>query len=130
MGNAVLRRERNLAKDLAKLAFSNPAKFKQEWAKLLQGWSFEVMRRSRALRSDNFSGYPALPIFAVLKKAERILSLCGDEAQRLVGTETRELLNHECCKGFARAVNHRLYWLVNADSNYQLMKAGTHKPPR
>jgi hypothetical protein len=130
MSNANERRESKLSKRLAQLARTNPFQFKQEWRKLLDAWSAEAYRRGNLLRKENAEKSSALPVYGVLDKAKRLLDLCGEDAKQLVGAVTRDLLEHDCGKAFAQAVEPHLYWLVNADRNYHLMKAGTHRPPR
>lgn len=128
MSKATQRREEKLAKELRALAVSNPTHLKFTWKKLLEGWSLEAIRRGRLLQQDNLESYP-LPVFDVLRKAERLLALCGPAVERLVGNKTRELLSHDCSKAFALAAEPHLYWLSNAAHNEQLMKLG-YKLPR
>lgn len=126
--NATQRREEKLAKELRALAMSSPTHLKCTWEKLLEGWSLEAIRRGRLLQQDNLESYP-LPVFDILRKAERLLALCGPKVDLLVGAKTRELLSHDCSKAFALAVEPHLYWLGNTADNEKLMKLG-YKPPR
>lgn len=126
--NATQRREEKLAKELRALAVSNPTHLKSTWKNLLEGWSLEAIRRGRLLQQDSQKIHH-LPVFDVLRKAERLLTLCGQEVEKLVGSKTRELLTHDCGKAFAIAAEPHLYWLSNAAHNEQLMKLN-YKPPR
>jgi hypothetical protein len=108
--NATQRREEKLARELRALAVSSPKHLKFTWEKLLEGWSLEAIRRGRLHQQDNLKSH-ALPVFDVLSKAERLLALCGQEVERLVGTKTRELLSHDCSKAFALAVDPNMYHL-------------------
>lgn len=126
--NATQRREEKLAKELRALAVSNPTHLKFTWKNLLEGWSLEAIRRGRVLQQDSLESH-SLPVFDVLRKAERLLALCGPEVERLVGNKTRELLTHDCSKAFALAVEPHLYWLSNTADNEKLMRLG-YKPPR
>lgn len=114
MSNATNRREKKLAIELQKLAVSNPARFKLEWETMLCYWTMEAIRRGRLLQKEPASGVSLslkLPVFGVLKKAERLLALCGTEAERLVGSRTRDLLSNDCAKAVALAVDKNLYHL-------------------
>jgi len=130
MSKATQRRERRLAQHLRHLAVSNPLQFKQEWRNLLDRWSLEAFHRGRRLRDELVSEGTQLPVFGVLRKAKRLLALCGEEAERLVGPATREFLEQDCGKAFSVAVAPHMYWLVNTARNAELMHAGTHRPPR
>jgi hypothetical protein len=113
--SATQRREEKLAKELLDLAISNPARFKHEWETMLCFWSMEAIRRGRILQKEPVSensSCPQLPVFDILKKAERLLAMCGSEAEQLVGAKTRELLNHDCGKSFSKAVDQRMYQLT------------------
>jgi hypothetical protein len=122
------RRERKLARYLAELARQNPDQFKREWRTLLDAWSLEAYRRSSQLRQA--SGSAPLPVYGVLRKALRLLELCGRDARHLVGSATRHFLEHDCGRAFARAFGREFYALINTERNYELMKSGTHRPPR
>ncbi len=114
MSKATQRRESKLAKDLRQLAISNPERFKLEWETMLRYWTLEAIRRGKLLREEHApeqTESPQLPVFGVLKKAERLLALCGSEAKQLVGARTRELLNHDCGKAFALAADPNMYHL-------------------
>lgn len=114
MSKATQRREKKLAQDLRNLAVINPARFVHEWDTMLRYWTLEAIRRGQLLQQEPASGdtaSPQLPVFGVLKKAERLLALCGPEAEQLVGARTRELLNHDCGKAFALAVDPNMYHL-------------------
>jgi hypothetical protein len=130
MSKATQRRERSLSKHLGQLACSNPTQFKKEWRKLLDAWSAEAFRRGNRLRDEEVAETGQLPVYGVLVKASRLLALCGEEADRLVGAATREFLEHDCGKAFSQAVEPHLYWLTNSARNCELMRAGTHRPPR
>lgn len=129
MNNATQRRERKLAEDLRNIATSNPERFKHEWRLMLDRWSTEAIRRGQMLRQGHAAARN-LPVFDVLKKAKRVLALCGPDAERLVGAMTRELLSHDCSKAFAQGVEPGMYRLGNTGSGCDLIKNGTHKPPR
>ena len=121
MSKAIPRRERRLIEDLRQLITSKPTQFVRVWNLYLNGWCRDASARGRALKEGAaITAKPA--VFAILHKAERLLSALGDEAQRLVGRRTREFLTHECCKAVAGATDHRLYALTH-DSVYQVMQA-------
>lgn len=130
MGNATQRREKREAARLRELAGQNPERFLMEWQSRIEGWVMEINGRARAAADENVPPGECLPIFDILAKAERLLGLCGERAQQLVGDETRRVVENECCKAVARLTDPRLYRLTNNESNYRLMKAGTHRPPR
>lgn len=114
MSNATYRREKKLAFELQKMAVKDPARFKLEWETMLCYWTMEAIRRGRLLQQEPASGNTNsqnLPVFGVLKKAERLLALCGSEAERLVGVRTRDLLSNDCAKAVALAVDKNLYRL-------------------
>lgn len=129
MSNATQRRERKLAQELRNLATSNPERFKQEWKLMLDRWSTEAVRRGQMQRNGH-SATRLLPVFDVLKKAQRVLTLCGPDAERLVGAMTSELLSHDCSKAFAHGVEPGMYRLGNTASDCELIRIGTHRPPR
>ena len=129
--NATQRREEKLAKELHSLAVGNPAHLKVTWGKLLNCWVLEAIRRGQrrqqepdsalkvaALRGEKFdpnSLDPERHVYGILEKAERLLARCsnqfGPEVEHLVGAETRELLNHNCAKAVALAVDPNMYHL-------------------
>jgi hypothetical protein len=111
---ATQRRENKIANDLRQLAISNPARFQSEWETMLHYWTLEAIRRGKKLQQDpapEQTNVPQLPVFDILKKAERLLALCGPEGERLVGTKTRDLLSHDCGKAVALAVDPNMYRL-------------------
>jgi hypothetical protein len=136
MGNATQRREKREAARLRELAGQNPERFLMEWQSRIEGWVMEINGRARAAADENVPLGECLPIFDILAKAERLLGLCGESAPqqlgflKLVRDDTRRALENECCKAVARLTDPRLYRLTNNESNYRLMKAGTHRPPR
>lgn len=129
MSTATHRRERKLAHELRNIATSNPERFKYEWRLLLDRWSAEAVRRGHLLRAGHEDARH-LPVFDMLKKALRVLALCGEEAELLVGVTTRELLSHDCANAFARGVEPGMYRLGNTANGCDLVRAGTHRPPR
>jgi len=130
MSKATERRERRLSERLAQLAHTNPYGFKKQWQQLLATWSAEAYRRGNCLCRDEVAASPQLPVFGVLEKAKRLLALCGEEAERLVGAVTRDFIKHDCAKAFAMAVDPQMYWLSKADRNHPLMRFWTHRAPR
>jgi hypothetical protein len=129
MSNATQRRERKLAQDLRELATNNPERFKHEWRLMLDRWSLEAIRRGQ-LQRNGHEAARHLPVFDILAKAKRVIAMCGEDAERLVGATTRELLSHDCSKAFALGVEPGMYKLGNTGSGCDLIKNGTHKPPR
>lgn len=84
-----------------------------EWDKLTKGWISEIDRRSKNLRegnkfhnSDN-NDAAVCPgekqIFEILQIVDALLEACGDEAIKLVGAETRQLLIKECFRAASTA---------------------------
>lgn len=130
MGKATQRREKREAVRLQELAEQNPERFLKEWRTRIEHWVTEIQLRARAERDENVLPSERLRIFGVLEKAERLLDRCGDQARRLIGTETRRVLQNECCKAVAALTDRHLYRLSNNESNYALMKSGSHKPHR
>ena len=134
--DATLRRERKLAKELAPLAISNPSLFKSKWERMLCLWTLEAARRGCLLHGGRRDDRKAssenteLLVFDVLKKAERLLDLCGPEAVLLVGARTRELLSNDCAKAIALAVDTNMYQMGNTANNCRLAGMGTYKKPR
>lgn len=127
---ATPRREEKLVKKLHSLAVSNPVHLKATWGRLLNCWILEAIRRGQklqqehdpaqkkaVLRGEKFdpeSLDPERHVYGILEKAERLLALCsklGPEVERLVGAETRDLLNHNCAKAIALAVDPNMYHL-------------------
>jgi hypothetical protein len=130
MGKATQRREKREAVRLQELAEQHPEQFLKEWQFRIEGWATEIKARARAAANENVLPSECLPIFDVLTKAERLLDLCGERARRLIGAETRRIIENECCKAIALLTDLRLYRLNNNVSNYGLMKSGSHRPPR
>lgn len=113
MSRNTRRREKYEAEKLRQMAERNPAQFRAMWQRRLYAWALEAIRRG-VEAADEESTTPAeerLPVFGVLEKAERLLALCGEDARRLVGCETREVLENECCKVIARIGEAHLYRL-------------------
>lgn len=104
------RREAKLARELRALAVTSPNHLKFTWEKMLEAWSLEAFRRGRLTQLDNATS-EVLPVFDVLCKAERLLTLCGHKVERLVGQRTRQLLSYDCSKAFALAVDPNMYHL-------------------
>lgn len=129
MSRNTQRREKYEAERLQQLATEHPEQFKREWERKLQAWALEACARGMAATDESTPAEDRLPIFGVLEKAERLLSLCGDTARRLVGGETRVVLENECCRIFTWVAGIQTYKLGNAESNYRLMKSG-YRPPR
>lgn len=126
MSKTTYRRERKLADTLRKLAEGNPARFREEWDRLLICWCEEARRRGNLLRRE--AGDTREVVFGALAKAERVLAMTGPKAERLVGAKARELLAHDCARAFAHAVEPSLYRPGNSAHNELLMKLGTHTP--
>lgn len=125
--SAAERRESRFAQKMRSLAASNPEHFKVEWRRMLEQWSMEAIRRGQLLRQGHADARH-LPVFDVLKKAQRVLALCGSEADCLVGPMTRELLSHDCSMAFAHGVEPGMYRLGNTANNCDLAKMNTYKP--
>ena len=126
MGKATQRRERRLAAELQTLSRSNPRHFHRVWRTHLNGWCAEIAERGRAVRHgyvlERGRGPATLTdVYAVLAKAERILRAMGPEAEGLVGTEARAVLEHECAKAVARATETWIY-RFDTDSVYRMMQ--------
>ena len=114
MSKATQRREKKLAQELRNQAASDPARFMREWETMLHAWAIEAMKRGRMLQREPGSGSTCpdnQPVFGVLKKAERLLALCGHEVEQLVGARTRDLLSNDCAKAVAIAVDQNMYRL-------------------
>lgn len=129
MSRNTQRREKYEAERLQLLAAQNPEQFRREWERKLQAWAMEAVARGIAAADESTPAEDHLPIFGMLEKAERLLDLCGDQVRRLVGGETRVVLENECCRIFSRLAGIQTYQLGNAESNYRLMKSG-YRPPR
>lgn len=113
MGNASQRRERRLAGDLRQALAEDPVQFDRIWGRYLEGWCREVQVRGRALQRGTASAIKAA-VFPVLEKAQRRLAMIGAEADVRVGSQTRLVLTHECCKAFAEVSDARLYPLARS----------------
>ncbi|MEW8054166.1 MAG: hypothetical protein AB2796_02530 [Candidatus Thiodiazotropha sp.] len=125
MGKATQRRERRLSKELQTLCCSNPRHFHRVWRTHLNGWCAEIVARGRDVRR----GRPKATLtdaYTVLAKAERILQAMGPEAEGLVGTEARAVLEHECAKAVARATETWIY-RFDTDSVYRMMQTRPQK---
>ena len=119
MGKATQRRERRFANELQRLSACNPQRFTEIWQHNLTGWCAEVEARGRGLRRGNpKASFQSL--YAIPKKAERLLKAIGSEAECLVGTQTREVLEHECAKAVAKATDIRIY-RFETDTVHRLM---------
>lgn len=125
MGNASLRRQKKLARRLSELAKRNPQKFHEEWNKRVESWILEIRHRAAKVRKDE-PGYKETYVFDILQHIENLLLLCGDEVDKLVGQQTRELLIHECCKVFAALTAKEIYMLGNSD--YLRIRNRHYKP--
>lgn len=112
MSKTVERRLRNDASRFASLASSNPVLFEAEWNKRVQSWLLEIERRGAALRGLDGSlaeqSGVTDTVFGVLKKVDRLLTLCGEVVEEKVGVETRAVLSHACTQAVARAVSPQL----------------------
>ena len=119
MGKATQRRERRLANELQALFTRNPQRFADIWHHYLNGWCAEVEARARGVRCGRpKASFQA--VYAIPEKAERLLEAIGPEAERLVGAQTRELLEHECAKAVAKATDIRIY-TFETDTVHRLM---------
>jgi len=129
MSRNTQRREKYEAERLQLLAAKNPEQFRREWERKLLAWTMEAVARGIAAADESTSAEDRLPVFGVLEKAKRLLALCGDTAKRLVGGETRAVLENECCRIFTQVAGIKTYKLGNTESNYRLMQCG-YRPPR
>ena len=122
MGRATQRRERRLAQDLKALAERNPSHFNRIWNLYVVGWCEEIAARTRSLNSKHRKDTRGIAVlFDVSKKAERLLAMMGPTAERQVGTHTREILNHECCKAVEALTGTHLYY-PDTDSIWRLLR--------
>jgi len=119
MGKATQRRERRLAKDLQALSIRNPDHFVRVWNLYLMGWCRDVVACGRRLgRGEKEASSKS--VNDIIEKAERLLEMIGAEAERMVGTRTRQTINHEYCRAVAMATDSRMY-LFDTDSVYRMM---------
>ncbi len=125
MGKATQRRERRLAKDLRALLNRNSNHFIRVWNRYLKGWCGELVASARNLGRGE-KGTSSQSMHDIMEKANRLLQMIGDEAERMVGAQTRQTLNHEYCKAVARATDHRIY-LFDTDSVHRLMMSKPKK---
>ncbi|MBC2714963.1 MAG: hypothetical protein HF978_06600 [Desulfobacteraceae bacterium] len=122
-----MKRKKSRRKYLGKLAVKDPSKFNFEWAKRLDSWSLEAVKYAGLINSN---GIPVSSVFDLVDRALDELKACGEEAVLLEGDKTRETMMDSCCRAVAKVIDHRIYRPINAQSNYQLMTQGTHKPAR
>lgn len=95
MGKTTERRERKLAREFDNLATNNPAEFQATFKQHIDAWSYEAIKRGRSqYGSENKT--QSLRVFEVLEKAERIISLCGDEVKKSIGDEPLFWLSGDC----------------------------------
>lgn len=112
---------------MARLAKKDPAKFHIEWNKRLASWQHDAYRRANLIGNNRYASRCS---FSLIGKALRELEACGEEAFLLEADSTIKTLTNACCRAIARATDHHLYRIGNSYSNYRMMQAGTHKPPR
>lgn len=101
-----------------KLLDQNEQLFIREWNKLLAGWMGEIHRRRKNWQEGedfrnekNHDGVVETGrtlIFGVVELAEMYLEACGEKAEKLVGTTTRQVLTNECSKAVAMVADRRL----------------------
>ena len=127
MGKASYRRKKRRSEYMARLAREDPAKFHIEWNKRLASWQHDAYRRANLVGNNSHASRYA---FSVIEKALKELMACGKKAFMLEADSTIKILTNACCRAIARATDHHLYRLGNSYSNYRIMQAGTHKPPR
>lgn len=124
MSRNTQRREKHEVERLQKLVQEHPEQFVTEWQRKLQAWAHEVIARGVAAADETTAEEARLPIFGVLDKAERLLDACGKHAWKLVGGQTRFVLENECCRVFARLAGIPTYRIGSSDSHYRRMQTG------
>lgn len=106
------RRFNNKVVDLKAALSQGEARFLNVWGKMVNGWITEIHYRARVWsngkefrnstdRNDLVKEERQI-IFGVVEIAERLLAECGDNAEHLVGQETRQILDNECVRAVAR----------------------------
>jgi len=112
MGTASKRRKQGRQKYLQRLAGRDPQKFKRQWAKRLESWSYVARQHAGKLAGPG--GQPVPGAFEMVRYAMAELAACGQAAMAIEAHDTIETMNDECCKAVAAAVDHRLHRLSNA----------------
>jgi len=108
------------AQDLKDMATSRPEKFRKVWQALLGQWAEEIQKRGRNLRFREHDVSSPEAVFGVLEQASQLLTLCGDNAERMVGARTREFLTDECSRAVALALSPQMHRLcLNWDKFYK-----------
>lgn len=97
---------------------NEPVRFRREWKKRVLGWLYEIHRRARDWNTgiefrntENVDGLieqGRMQVFGVVECADSFIAACGVKCEKLVGKETRELLNAECVTAVARVIDRRL----------------------
>jgi Ni,Fe-hydrogenase III large subunit len=119
MSKARKRRWQNRQQYLARLAETNPRKFRREWAKRLESWSRLAHRRADLASA-----------FDLVERVLDELTGCGHKAVKMEEADTKEVMTQACTKAVALVVDPRMYHLNSAKHNYRHMVLGLAKPPR
>lgn len=124
MSKASERRNKRRIKYLLQLVETDSEKFSREWSKRLESWSNQTRRNAGTLYPDDNNAEKS--VFDIVDKAEEILKQCGQKAYELEAEATREILETECTKAVAQAVDHRLSRLTTTAMvcNQQLKPLG------
>ncbi len=117
MSKAGQRRLRKKSQALRELASKDPEGFHRVWGYLVECWAEEARQRGRCLRYQEKAVQPQGKVFGVLEHAVELLSLCGEEVERIVGPQTRQHLTDECVRAFSLAVVPHMY-LLSIDQRY------------
>lgn len=109
MGKATERRIIRRQEFLARLAASNPVRFREEWNKRVESWLDEVWQRAGKLSDHN--GNRVRPAFEVVDEAVHILADCEDSPAIQEAHSSIDALRHEACRALSVHIGRRIYHL-------------------
>lgn len=105
------RRKKKQVTYLKRKAVEGSRAVRHAWNQRLQSWVEEIRRRKAMLRQGGATKEIG-SIFAILEHADSLLSECGSDIERLVGGETRRVLEAECCNAVAHIYGPSMYRLI------------------
>lgn len=103
MGKAADRRKNRRQQFLSKLAAEDPERFEREWRKRVDSWASEICVNAKT------GEISSEPVFGIADRALETLLSCGEEAVALQFSETKQVLDGECCQGVASNAGRAIY---------------------
>lgn len=101
MSKSAEKRRKHRLEYLAKLASTNPERFREEWSRRVDSWLQEIWRRAGRL------GNSVPSVFELVDEARRILAECGIKENSLESYCSVDALANECCKALTLHIGDR-----------------------